>query len=100
VRFTFTSQAGSKFRPAVILSDSAYHASKLDAVMVPLTSQQTSHYGDTNIVDWQQAGLLKASIAKGSIQTIERSSVSRRVGTLTDADLANLKLSLKRILGL
>jgi mRNA interferase MazF len=39
VPFPFTSQAASKKRPAVVVSSSAYNASRLDVVVMAITSQ-------------------------------------------------------------
>lgn len=100
VRFTFTSQTQTKRRPAVILTGDRYHSSRLDAMMVPLSTQAGGFYGDSPVTDWQAAGLSGPTNAKGIIQTIERSTVDRRIGTLSDQDFAALKTALRSCLGL
>jgi len=101
VRFQFRENERPKPRPAVIISVRRFHTSRLDAVMVAITSRAGRNYfGDCLIVDWQEAGLLKESTAKGIIRTIEQSKIRDRLGTLTKADKVRLKQSLRMILGL
>ena len=101
VPFKFADGEATKKRPAVVLSVEAYHASRLDTVIVALTTNtRDSYYGDCNLNDWRAAGLPKPTKAKGVIQTMERQMIERRLGTLSAADLNSVKQSLRDILGL
>lgn len=101
VRIRFTGGVGVKIRPAVVLSNQQYHASRADAVVVALTTKMQNYYfGDYDIIDWQQAGLPRPSRAKGVIQTIERVTISGLYGRLSAGDLDNLRDCVRRILGL
>jgi mRNA-degrading endonuclease toxin of MazEF toxin-antitoxin module len=101
VRFQFRENDRPKPRPAVIISVPAYHQSRLDAIMMAITGRDDRNYfGDCPIEDWQTAGLLKKSVAKGVIRTIEQSKIRGRLGSLSDVDRQRLKESLRAILGL
>jgi len=101
VRFQFRENERPKPRPAVIISVPAFHASRLDAVMMAVTGHtDRAYFGDCPIHDWQQAGLLKQSTAKGVIRTIEHSKIRDRLGSLSDPDRKRLRESLEAILGL
>lgn len=100
INVRFTDDSGIKKRPAVIVSNQAYHTDCADAVIVPLTSNTMSRLrlGDHALQDWSQAGLLKASIAKATPQTIERSTMGAQLGALTTRDLSSVVRRLRSIL--
>jgi len=100
LRYRQTNQTPGKRRPAIILTDAAYHSSRADAMMMPLSTRAGGYYGDCPLADWQSAGLSQPTTAKGVIQTLERSSVERRVGTLSETDFKTLKACLRVVLGL
>jgi mRNA interferase MazF len=87
VPFPFTSQAESKRRPAVVVSNRAYNSSKPDVVLMAVTSQPrpTAHLGEVWVANWRSAGLIKPSTVKPVFATIEQSLVIRKLGAL-DAD--------------
>ena len=81
--FPFTSGAGSKLRPALILFDLAS-----DAIICRVTSVQ--HIGPLDIAlrDWRIAGLLKPSVTRlDRIVTAEKRIFRQRLGTLSKNDL-------------
>lgn len=100
VLFRFTRGKGVKHRPAVILSTDAYHASRKDCVMVALSAQPTTYFGDCDIQDWPTAGLHKPTKSKGVIQTVAQSVVDKRLGTLSARDLESVKDSVRTALNL
>lgn len=100
VQIRFTTGQGVKRRPAVILSDAPYHASRADAIVIALSSQVTvTYYGDCDLVDWNRAGLPLPTKAKGVLQTVDRASIDHQYGSLTDADLRRVRQSVRQILG-
>jgi mRNA interferase MazF len=101
VPFPFTDQSGLKRRPAVIVSSDAYNLSKPDLVLMGVTSQirKPLNFGEIEITQWQKAGLLKPSVIKSVITTVENNLIFRRLGKLEDTDTVALQNILKIILG-
>lgn len=100
VPFPFSDQSANKKRPAIVISSRAYHQTHLDLILMAVTSQiSTSRFGDLIIQDWQSAGLLKASVIKPVITTIEQKLVIRKLGTLQPSDQQDLHQLLQTILG-
>jgi mRNA interferase MazF len=101
VPFPFTSQAASKKRPAVVVSNRAYSTAKPDVVVMAITSQlrPAPGLGEVWVGQWQAAGLLKPSAVKPVFATIEQGLVIRRLGTLAAADQATLRKAIAETLG-
>ena len=82
-QFPFTSGAGSKMRPALVLFDL-----QQDAVICRITSVLRNGPLDIKLADWQAAGLLKPSIARlHRIVTAEKSIFVRQLGILSASDM-------------
>ena len=101
VPFPFTDQTGNKKRPAVIISSEAYNGARLDLILMAITSQvkASQTVGDVVIREWQKAGLLKASVIKGVLTTIEKRLVLHQLGELQQRDREALRQTLQVILG-
>lgn len=101
VSFPFTDQSGAKKRPAVVVSSRAYNQSKPDIVIMALTGRIRTPLGlgEAMVADWQDAGLIKASVFKPVFSTIEQSLVTRRMGELSPADLRTLREILALTIG-
>ena len=101
VPFPFTDQSGAKKRPAVIVSSDAYNAARPDLVLMAITGQArgTTNVGETQVIEWQKAGLLKASFIKPILTTIEKKLVLNKLGRLDQQDRDELQNSLRIILG-
>jgi mRNA interferase MazF len=101
VPFPFTDQTTSKKRPAVIVSSNAYNQKRPDVIIMAVTSQIESvgYFGDIRIQKWQQAGLLKASVIKPILTTVEKALIIRKLGTLADNDQEALNKGLQTIIG-
>jgi mRNA interferase MazF len=99
VRFPFTDQQTSKQRPAVVVSGSVYNLQRPDVVLLAVTSQlfHSSNYAHSEIVNWKTAGLLKASLIKPVIATIEQALIVRLLGSLSGLDLSGLERVLRDI---
>ena len=92
VPFPFTDQSGIKHRPAVIVSSDAYHRERDDCLMMAVTSQiRSSGSMETDITGWRHAGLIKPSVVKSVVFTIESSLIRRRLGRLNGHDCAALR---------
>ncbi|MFQ5329284.1 MAG: type II toxin-antitoxin system PemK/MazF family toxin [Thermodesulfobacteriota bacterium] len=101
VPFPFTDQSDIKKRPAVIVSSNAYNRERPDVVIMAVTSQMRSadYFGDIKISQWREAGLIKPSVIKPVIATIENGLIIKKLGSLGDKDQSSLKEALQTILG-
>lgn len=101
VPFPFTDQSGTKKRPAVVVSSAAYHQARRDVLIMAVTSQArpAGAIGEVQIKDWKGAGLIKPSVIKPVITTIEASLVIRRLGQLNRDEQEALRKALSSIIG-
>ena len=101
VPFPFTDQSAVKRRPAVVISSAAYHRARPDILIIAVTSQQPStlSVGEVQVQDWQGAGLLKPSVLKPVLTTIDPTLVLKRLGQLTPSDQTALRQALTTIRG-
>ena len=101
VPFPFTNQSEQKKRPAVVVSSAAYHRERSDLILMAVTSQAhlTAAIGEASIEGWREAGLLKPSVLKPILFTLDRSLVLRKLGYLRQQDLESVRKSLNAILG-
>jgi mRNA interferase MazF len=99
--FPFTDQIGVKKRPAVVVSSTAYNTARRDLVLMAVTSQirATTGIGEVVVSDWQKAGLLKASVIKPVLTTVEKNLILRTLGHLEPADQGALRNALRLIIG-
>jgi mRNA-degrading endonuclease toxin of MazEF toxin-antitoxin module len=100
VAFTFTSQTGAKTRPAVVLSADAFHTSRADLIMMPLSTRAGGFFGDRALIDWQSAGLPRPTNIKAVIQTIPQAAILGHFGRLTILDIQQVKDALAEIIDL
>lgn len=102
VPFPFSDGVGIKKRPAVVVSPLAYQKARPDAILMAITSRlrEPLGYGEALIDDWQAAGLLKPSLLKPLLFTLEQSGIVRRLGALTEDDRHRLDFTLKQIIQL
>jgi mRNA interferase MazF len=100
VPFPFTDQTGRKQRPAVVVSSAGYHRERIDLILMGITSQirASMGFGESPIQDWQTAGLLKPSILKPILFTVERSLLLRKLGRFSEVDQTILRQGLSQIL--
>lgn len=92
VPFPFSNLTESKQRPAVIVSSAAYQQARPDCILLAITSQIRAPlgYGEALIDGWKVAGLLKSSLFKPLIFTVEQSLIRRRLGALIQSDQETL----------
>ena len=101
VGFVFSDESGTKLRPAVVISSPAYHRARQEVVVVAITSNVRRRlFGDHRIADWRKAGLLFPSLVTGTIRTIKRTMIVRKLGSLRKPDLEAVDGELRRSLGL
>jgi mRNA interferase MazF len=101
VSFVFSDETGERRRPAVIVSSDAYHQGRQEAIIMAITSRTDRIMaGDHVIKDWGEAGLLFPSVATGIIRTIKQGMLSRRLGTMSQADREAIDGNLRAALSL
>lgn len=101
VPFPFTDQTGMKKRPAIVVSSAGYNSARLDLIVIAVTSQikAAAGVGEVTVTEWQKAGLLKASVIKPVVTTIEKGLVLKKLGQLEATDQAALQSALRTIFG-
>jgi mRNA interferase MazF len=101
VPFPFTDHRTTKRRPAVVVSSERYHQERPDLIILAVTSQVRAApaIGEAAIGKWKEAGLLKPSVLKPLLATIEKGLVLRRLGRLEEKDRRALREVLDDILG-
>ena len=101
VAFPFTNLQAIKKRPAVIISSLSYQQTKPDFILMAITSQLKKELsiGEYILQDWQYAGLLKPSMIKPLITTLEQNKIVRNMGQLSNTDRKMLDTIIHTILG-
>ena len=101
VPFPFTDQTTSKKRPAVVVSSDGYNRQHYDIIIMAITSQiqVVLVLGEVIINEWREAGLIKPSIIKPILATVEKVLVIRKLGELKEVDRQAVKNALLEIIG-
>lgn len=101
VGFPFTNLQSTKKRPAVIISHSTYQQQKPDVILMAITSQirQPLAMGEAFLHDWHTAGLIKPSVLKPLIATIEQTRIIKTMGQLSINDKNSLAIVIQTIFG-
>ena len=87
VKFPFASSLKYKARPAVIISSNMYNKNERDTLLILAisSSKENKLNFELDIQDWKESGLLKPSIFKSSVATIEKDFIITKLGKLNDA---------------
>ncbi len=101
----FTSQSGSKPRPALVVSVEAFHQAIRDVIVCPVSSQPRYFNkpgpGDRPIKHWKAVGLRHPSTARiSNILAVEKKIIKRVLGTLHIDDLSSVEHGLRQAFGL
>ena len=101
VPFPFTDQTTTKKRPAVVVSSPVYHQERPDIIIMAVSSQirPSAFFGEVIITEWKEAGLLKPSVIKPILTTIEQGIVLRKLGRLGKEDRNVLQEMLDKLVG-
>jgi len=99
VKFPFASSLKYKARPAVVVSSNLYNTNTRNTLLILAISSSNENKLDFEIdVDaWEDAGLLKPSIFKSAIATIEKDYIMAKVGILSRGDREQLEKMIKKI---
>jgi mRNA-degrading endonuclease toxin of MazEF toxin-antitoxin module len=77
-----------KKRPALVVLD----IGDADVILAPITTRRRSGRGDYALQEWSASGLLRASwVRLAKIACLEKRTISRRLGQLTEHDRARLR---------
>ena len=102
----YSNQLQTKLRPAVIVSATSFNASQADVICVAITSQVRSgtpyqvEINDTS-PHFAPTGLRKTSAVKcAAIFAYESSGILRKLGTLPEPILTQVKVILRTVLDL
>jgi mRNA interferase MazF len=97
----FTAQTTNKRPATVVISSDVDNPESPDRILMGITSQVSSSrkVGDIIIADWRSADILKASIIKRVMTTIEMQLILKKLGRLQDVDIKFLKEGLIGIIG-
>jgi mRNA interferase MazF len=94
VALTFTSQAGVKRRPVLVIRD----AGDDDLLVAPITSHPARVRYDVAITQWQSSGLRLPSVVRvEKLATVEKSAVLRPLGTCRPVDWASVQRGLREL---
>ena len=99
VKFSYTSSLKYKARPAVVVSSDLYNGKGRDTLLILAISSNVKNKlnFEVAIEKWKASGLLKPSIFKSAVATIENNSVLAKVGSLEKVDQENLARFLQTI---
>jgi mRNA interferase MazF len=107
VRFPFSSGVGGKRRPALVVQADANNQRLTNVIIAAITTtthrsgQPTQWLLTASSPAGQQAGLLHDSVVTcENLATVEQTLVTRRLGSLPEADMRAINDCLKASLGL
>lgn len=74
--FPFTDQTTTKKRRAFVVSSDAYHRDRQNVILIAVTSQTRppAGVGEFAVQRWKDAGLLKPSVLKRLLATVEKTA--------------------------
>ena len=95
----FSNGTGVKPRPALIVSDRAFHGAILDVIVCPISSQPRYYTkpgpGDCPIRAWRALNLRFASTVRVSkILSVDKKIIRKKLGTLAQPDMADVESAL------
>lgn len=99
VKFPFASSLKYKARPAVVVSSNFYNTSIRETLLIMAISGSKENKLDfeLELENWKVSGLLKPSIFKSSIATIEKNYILTKVGCLSEVDIASVEKMIEKI---
>ncbi len=99
VKFPFASSLKYKARPAVVVSSNFYNTSIRETLLIMAISSSKENKLDfeLELENWKDSGLLKPSVFKSSIATIEKNYILAKVGCLSEVDIASVEKMIEKI---
>jgi mRNA interferase MazF len=101
VKFPFTNLQTTKQRPAVIISSREYQENRPDVIIMAITSRihEPLLTGEAKIGEWKASGLLKPSVFKPLIATVEKEQIIKVLGKISQSDGLRLTEIIRAIIG-
>ena len=101
----FTGQTGSKLRPALVVSTTAFHRRLPDVIVCPISSQprffRRPGVGDHPLRHWRIVGLRHPSTVRiSNLLAVEKRLIKRELGRLHADDLTRVQQGLRQAFGL
>ena len=96
VPFPFTDRAGTKRRPALVISSAGFNAAHQHVICAMITSAPGPEWpSDLELGHWREAGLTVPCRVRFKVFTLDRSGILGRIGSLSGPDVraANAKIA-------
>ena len=94
VPFPFSEQAGSKRRPALVISNQRFNDSGRTVLAMITTKDHHPWPGDHSITDLGETGLPLSCIVRLKLFTLDNRLILRQIGKLGDSDRKQVASSL------
>jgi len=93
VKFPFASSLKYKARPAIVVSSDLYNEKSRETLLILAVSSSIENKLDfeLEILHWKESGLLKPSIFKSALATIEKDFVISKLGSLAQSDVSRME---------
>ena len=98
VPFPFADRRASKRRPALIVSSANFNQAHEQSILAMITSARSDWPSDVAIRGWREAGLNLPCKVRFKLFTLDRTLLTRKLGTLSKQDGEAVKKALGRIL--
>ncbi|AFY44599.1 type II toxin-antitoxin system PemK/MazF family toxin [Nostoc sp. PCC 7107] len=94
LKLPFSDAVTFKLRPVLLLLDTGDN----DVIVARITSQITQTAFDVEIIEWQQAGLMRPSVVRlHKLNTVEKRLLERQLGTLQSNDWEKVRQHINQI---
>ncbi|MFN6571444.1 type II toxin-antitoxin system PemK/MazF family toxin [Dendronalium sp. ChiSLP03b] len=94
LKLPFSDAVTFKLRPVLLILDTGDD----DIIVARITSQITQTAFDVEIIEWQQAGLMRPSVVRlHKINTVEKRLLERQLGTLHPNDWEKVRQHIQQI---
>jgi mRNA interferase MazF len=98
VPFPFSESAGSKRRPALVLSQRSFNEGGHTVLAMITTKIEPAWQGDTEIEDLPTVGLQRPCIVRWKLFTLDNQLIVRRTGQLGELDRSRAARALSAVL--
>lgn len=98
VPFPFADSWTVKRRPALIISSTGFNRVHHQSILTMITSAGSDWPSDVVIQSWREAGLIAPCKVRFKLFTLDRTLLTRKLGTLLKQDGEAVKKALGRIL--
>ncbi|WP_427159133.1 type II toxin-antitoxin system PemK/MazF family toxin [Aliinostoc sp. HNIBRCY26] len=94
LKLPFSDAVTFKLRPVLLILDTGDD----DVIVARITSQITHTAFDVEIIEWQQAGLMRPSVVRlHKINTVEKRLLERQLGNLQPNDWEKIRQQISQI---